>query len=164
MLQKAISDCIFLILIMACYLFINDNLLVLNFISFDNSIINDYFAFFIRSILCFFSAIYFLFIADFLKEQKLTSIEYLIIILIAIIGFLLINCCNDLLTSYLCIELASFSCYLLAVFKKSSSYSVDGGIKYFVIGSVSSVFFLFGSSLMCDISLHLFCTVYSQYT
>jgi NADH-quinone oxidoreductase subunit N len=48
---------------------------------------------------------------------------------------------NDLLTAYLAIELSSLAFYLLAAFKKTSSYSVEGGIKYFITGAVSSAFF-----------------------
>jgi NADH-quinone oxidoreductase subunit N len=52
---------------------------------------------------------------------------------------------NDLLTAYLAIELSSLSFYILALSKKSSNYSVEGGIIYFVTGAVSSAF-CFGSS------------------
>ena len=45
-------------------------------------------------------------------------------------------------------ELQSLSFYLLAAFKKNSSYSVESGLKYFILGSFSSGLFLFGSSLI----------------
>jgi NADH-quinone oxidoreductase subunit N len=59
---------------------------------------------------------------------------------------------NDLLTAYLAIELSSLAFYLLASFKKTSSYSVEGGIKYFITGAVSSAFFLLGTSLIYGIT------------
>jgi NADH-quinone oxidoreductase subunit N len=62
----------------------------------------------------------------------------------AVLGLMLLCSSNDLLTAYLAIELSSLSFYILASFKKSSNYSVEGGI-YIVTGAVSSVF-LFGSS------------------
>jgi NADH-quinone oxidoreductase subunit N len=66
---------------------------------------------------------------------------------------LLFMCCsNDLLTAYLAIELSSLAFYLLASFKKKSSYSVEGGIKYFITGAVSSAFFLLGTSLIYGIT------------
>jgi len=55
---------------------------------------------------------------------------------------------NDLLITYLSIELTSFALYLIASFKKTSSYSVESGIKYFIVGSISSAFFLLGSSFL----------------
>ncbi len=55
---------------------------------------------------------------------------------------------NDLLITYLCIELSSLAFYVLASFRKVSSYSVESGIKFFITGAVSSVLFLLGSSFI----------------
>jgi NADH-quinone oxidoreductase subunit N len=174
MVQKALSECMALILLMACYLMINDDVLiftffngsvndcvltfdffnknegtaVFNFTTFNNSIINDYLSFFSKFVICFFSAIYFFVVADSLKEQKLTSFEFLLIILFAVLGLILLCSSNDLLTAYLAIELSSLAFYILASFKKTSSYSAESGIKYFVIGAISSAFFLLGSSFI----------------
>lgn len=148
MLQKAVSECMVLILLMSCYLIINDDLIALDFVTFNSSIINDYFAFFTKIVICFFSAIYFLLISDSLKEQKLTSFEYLIVILFAILGLILMCSSYDLLIAYLAIELSSLAFYILASFKKTSNYSIESGIKYFIIGAISSSFFLLGSSFI----------------
>lgn len=59
---------------------------------------------------------------------------------------------NDLLTAYLSIELTSFALYILASFQKNSNYSIKSGIKYFIIGSISSAFFLLGSSFVYGIT------------
>lgn len=148
MIQKALSECMSLIMFMTCYLLLNDDLIELQFHCINGSIVNGYFVFFVKLTLCFFSGIYFLLISDVLKEQKLTSVEYLIITLFAVLGFMIMCSSNDLLTAYLSIELASLSSYLLASFKKTSTYSVEAGIKYFVTGSISSAFFLLGSSYL----------------
>lgn len=152
MLQKAISECMALILFMTCYLILNDDFTsasyFIDILSFSNAVIYDSLASFTRFWLCFFSGVYFLFVADSLKEQKLTSFEYLIIILFAILGLLIMCSSNDLLLTYLAIELSSLALYVLASFKKTSSYSVESGIKYFITGAVSSAFFLLGSSFI----------------
>jgi NADH-quinone oxidoreductase subunit N len=148
MVQKTLSECISLILLMTCYLILNDDLITLNFVSFHNSIINDYLAYVTKFLVCFFSAIYFLFISTSLKEQKLTSFEYLLIILFAVLGLMLMCSSNDLLTAYLSLELSSLALYILAAFKKKSSYSIESGLKYFITGAVSSAFFLLGSSFL----------------
>lgn len=148
MLQKALSECVALILLMACYLILNDDLITLNFISFHNSIVNDYLAFLTKFLVCFFSIFYFLFISNTLKEQKLTSFEYLLVLLFAVLGLMLMCCSNDLLFAYLAIELSSLALYILASFKKTSSYSIESGLKYFITGAVSSAFFLLGSSFL----------------
>ena len=66
----------------------------------------------------------------------------------AVIGHVLLCSANDLLISYLAIELFSLASYILASFKKFSSYSVDSGLKYFITGAISSSFFLLGSSFL----------------
>jgi NADH-quinone oxidoreductase subunit N len=148
MLQKAISECIALILLMTCYLILNDDLITLDFLSFHGSIINDYLAYITKLLICLFSAIYFILISNSLKEQKLTAFEYLLVILFAVLGLMLMCSSNDLLTAYLAIELSSLALYILASFKKTSSYSIESGLKYFITGAVSSAFFLLGSSFI----------------
>ena len=151
-IERAVSECIGLILLMSCYLILNDEIMKLDFLSFNNSIVNDYLGIFTKFIICFFSSIYFFLIADSLKEQKLTAFEYLVIVLFAVLGLMLLCSSNDLLTAYLAIELTSLSSYILASFKKTSSYSVEAGITYFVTGAVSSAFFLLGSSILYALS------------
>ena len=152
MVERAVSECVGLILLMSCYLILNDEIIKLDLLSFNNSIVNDYLGIFTKFIVCFFSSIYFFLIADSLKEQKLTAFEYLVLILFAVLGLMLLCSSNDLLTAYLAIELTSLSSYILASFKKNSSYSVEAGITYFVTGAVSSAFFLLGSSILYALS------------
>jgi NADH-quinone oxidoreductase subunit N len=169
MIQKALSECIALMLFMACYLMINDDLISLeiltsfpdlyysnyyhltgisNVSSFGNSITNDYLGVFAKFVVCFSSAIYFMLIANSLKEQRLVSFEYLLITLFAVLGLMLLCSSNDLLTAYLAIELSSLASYVLASFRKTSNYSVESGLKYFITGAISSAFFLLGSSFI----------------
>ena len=148
LVQRAVSECIGLTLLMACYLMINDDLICLNFLTFSNSIVNDYFGFFTKFLVCFFSSLFFFNIAESLKEQRLTSFEYLLILLFAVLGLMLLCCSNDLLIAYLSIELFSLACYILAAFKKTSTYSIESGIKYFIVGAISSAFFLLGTSFI----------------
>lgn len=160
MLQRALSECSSLILFLSCYLILNDDLAAGNFTSFNGSIINDELSLVTKFAVCFFAALYFLFVADSLKEQRLTSFEYLIIVLFATLGLILMCSSNDLLIAYLAIELSSLSFYVLASYKKTSTYSVESGIKYFITGAISSAFFLLGSSfvygLMGSINFHDF--------
>ena len=93
---------------------------MINFKIFNNSIINNYFAFFTKLIICLTSAIYFLFIASSLKYQKLTFFEYLLILLSAILDFIVLYNSYYLLTAYSTIELSSISSYILTSFKRNS--------------------------------------------
>ena len=171
LIQHILSNCIAIILFMSTYLMYNDDLLTIIILTFNNAYINDYFGFCIKITICFFSSVYFLIIANFCKEQKLLSFEYLLLLLFAILGFFLMCNSNDLLTSYLAIELASFSLYILAAFKKTCSYSIDSGLKYFITGAVASTLYLFGSTLLYGftgsisfLDYHNLCNCFSSYT
>jgi NADH-quinone oxidoreductase subunit N len=149
LIHKALSECLALILLMACYLIFNDyEVLVSNTLSFHHSIINDYLTYVSKFLICLFTAFYFVLISSSLKEQKLTSFEYLLIILLSTLGLLLMCSSGDLLTAYLSIELSSLALYILAAFRKTSTYSIESGLKYFITGAVSSGFFLLGSSFI----------------
>jgi len=88
----------------------------------------------------------------YLAGQKINQFEYILLILFAVLGLFLLCSSNDLLTAYLAIELQSLAFYVLASFKKTSTYSVDAGIKYFIMGAFSSSLFLFGSSLLYGVT------------
>lgn len=89
-----------------------------------------------------------IFSLPYFKNEKINSFEYWIFILITILSFFFILQSCDLLTIYLFIELQSLSFYVLASFKRSSEFSTESGLKYFVLGAFSSAFLLFGSSLI----------------
>ena len=64
--------------------------------------------------------------------------DYILLFLFSILGLFLLCSANDLLTAYLAIELQSLSFYVLASFKKNSTFSVDAGVKYFIFGALSA--------------------------
>ena len=89
---------------------------------------------------------------QYLTDQKINHFEYVLLILFSILGLFLLCSSDDLLTAYLAIELQSLSFYVIAAFKKNSTFSVEAGLKYFILGAFSSSLFLFGSSLIYGIS------------
>jgi NADH:ubiquinone oxidoreductase subunit 2 (subunit N) len=121
-------------------------------LSFSNSIYNDFISLFSKLLIIITSIFYLLIIQNYLIDQKLCYFEYYILILSSVLGFCLLCCSNDFLTAYLAIELQSLSLYVLAAFKKNSTYSVESGIKYFILGALSTSIFLLGVSLVYGIS------------
>jgi NADH-quinone oxidoreductase subunit N len=91
-------------------------------------------------------------IQRYITVQKINYFEYSILILFALLGIFFICSSNDLITAYLSIELQSLSFYVMATMKKDSAFSVDAGLKYFILGAFSSSLFLFGSSILYGIS------------
>lgn len=140
-----------LTLSMVCFLYFNDGLSNLDYISFSNNIANDFLSSATKIIICMSSIICLLMIQQYLVDQKLNHSEYVLVILFAVLGIFLLCSANDLITAYLAIELQSLSFYILAAFQKNSTYSVEGGLKYFILGAFSSGLFLFGSSLIYGI-------------
>lgn len=146
--QSSITNLGILILLMSCFLLFNDSLIIIKYVSFCNTIVNDYLSFSAKILISVSSIICLLLIKQYLIVQKINSFEYIIILLFAVLGLFLLCSANDFITTYLALELQSLSFYILAAFKKKSSYSVESGLKYFILGSFSSGLFLFGSSLI----------------
>jgi len=69
-------------------------------------------------------------------------------VLLSLLAVLLIVQANDLLIVYLSIELQSLIFYILASFKRTSEFSTEAGLKYFILGAFSSALLLFGVSLI----------------
>jgi NADH:ubiquinone oxidoreductase subunit 2 (subunit N) len=134
------------------YLLVNDALNELNCICFNNTIADDYLSVVSKLIISISSIIFLLMIQEHLLHQKINSFEYILIFLFALLGIFLLCSSNDLITAYLSIELQSLAFYILAAFKKNSTYSIEAGLKYFILGAFSSGLFLFGSSLIYGLS------------
>jgi NADH-quinone oxidoreductase subunit N len=138
-----------LIVGLSCLLLINEDLVSLNFLSSNNFIINDYLGFASKLVVCITSVLFLMLITTSYEDKTVqNNFEYTVLILISIFGLLLLCSSNDLITAYLSIELQSIAFYIMAAFKKNSVYSIESGLKYFVIGSLSSAFFLFGSAII----------------
>lgn len=172
LLQASLINLSTLTILMSCSLLWNDSLTTLCYISFSNSVVNDYLGFISKFIIGISSAISLTLIKHYLTTQKINSFEYVLIILFAVLGLFLLCSSNDFITAYLAIELQSLSFYVLSAFKKKSSHSVESGLKYFILGSFSSGLFLFGASLIYGSlgtlnfieiqNMHVFQNVYGQ--
>ncbi len=138
-----------LLIILSAILLLNEDLLIVNSLTSNNFIVNDFFSFASKFVICL-TAILFLIIVNvsFRDEPIQNNFEYVVLIIISILGLLLLCSANDLITAYLAIELHSIAFYIMAAFKRKSSYSIESGLKYFIIGALSSALFLFGSSII----------------
>lgn len=83
----------------------------------------------------------------FYVERIFKSFEYSIIMLLSIFSGLVLVSSNDLIMLYATLEMQTLSVYILASSKQNSIFSIEAGLKYFILGTVSSGFFLFGVSL-----------------
>lgn len=78
--------------------------------------------------------------------------EYPVLIILATFGMALMVSANDLITLYMGIETQSLALYILAAFNRDSPRSTEAGLKYFVLGALSSGLLLYGASLVYGFS------------
>lgn len=83
-----------------------------------------------------------------LSQDHMGRFEYPVLLLFAGLGMLLMVSANNLLSVYIGLELQSLALYVLASFRRASIKSAEAGMKYFVLGALSSGMLLFGMSLI----------------
>lgn len=82
------------------------------------------------------------------SKQKKNTFEYYVLTLTGLLGLFLVSSSNDLLSVYLCLELTTFSFYILALSQRTSAFSIEAALKYFILGALSSALLVFGISLI----------------
>ena len=117
-------------------------------VGFNNTYIYNDFSNLIKISVVLSTICLFLLLLGYNKTNKYYYYEYVILILLALLGIIGIVSANDLITMYLTIEMQSLALYVLAASKRNSEYSSEAGLKYFILGAISSGFLLFGSSLI----------------
>ena len=152
LIQNSILYLSVLIISLFYFLLINHALEHNGFQIFNNTITVDYLSLSSKSWIAIIAIFCFLMIQRYINVQKINYFEYSILILFALLGIFFICSSNDLITAYLSIELQSLSFYIMASMKKDSAFSVDVGLKYFILGAFSSSLFLFGSSILYGVS------------
>jgi NADH-quinone oxidoreductase subunit N len=85
---------------------------------------------------------------DFLDNKNIIKMEYDSLFLFVIFSSFCLCYANDLLILYLAIELQSLAFYVLANFDRTSEFTTEAGLKYFIFGSIISCFLLLGFSLI----------------
>ena len=152
LIQNSVLFLSVLIVSMFCFLLLNNGVECSDFQIFNNTITVDFLSFSSKLWIATISIFCFLMIQRYITVQKINYFEYSILILFALLGIFFICSSNDLITAYLSIELQSLSFYVMAAMKKDSAFSVDAGLKYFILGAFSSSLFLFVSSILYGVS------------
>ena len=125
------------------------------YLNFDNQLLvfnNNYsiniFTNFIKIIILISTVFSIVFVGQYFKRVKIDKFEYMILVLSSTIGMFIMVSANNLIGLYLGIELQSLSLYVLATIDRNSLKSSESGVKYFVLGALSSGLFLYGCSLV----------------
>ena len=84
---------------------------------------------------------------DFMQRGDILRFEYPILVTLAVVGMMIMVSAGDLMTLYLGLELQSLALYVVAAIRRDSVKSTEAGLKYFVLGALSSGLLLYGASL-----------------
>jgi NADH-quinone oxidoreductase subunit N len=114
----------------------------------NNVLIIDAFSIIIKIIILLSALASIMISLDYIKKQKINSFEYMILILFSTWSMLFIVSSYDLISMYLAIELQSLAFYVLASFRRNDEFSTEAGLKYFILGALSSGLLLFGESIL----------------
>lgn len=120
--------------------------------AFEGAVVHDAFALYAKTAI-YIAAIAALLLAKaYLEAEKLARFEFPVLIVLAVTGMSLMVSANDLITLYLGLEMQSLSLYILAAFNRDSQRASEAGLKYFVLGALSSGLLLYGASLVYGFS------------
>jgi len=115
---------------------------------FGGSFIVDDFARFLKLLAITGSAGALVLSLNYLTREKLQKFEYGALFLLSTLGMMMLISAGDLLALYLGLELMSLALYVVAASNRDSVKSTEAGLKYFVLGALSSGMLLYGASLI----------------
>jgi NADH-quinone oxidoreductase subunit N len=114
----------------------------------SGSFVTDAFAKFMKILTLIAAAAGIVMSTDYLRREGINRFEFPILIVLSTIGMLMVISANDLIALYLGLELFSLSSYVIAAFHRDDVRSTEAGLKYFVLGALSSGMLLYGASLV----------------
>ena len=152
LLQFSVTSLCILIVFLTFLLYFHEAYVAVKYLSFEFSFLSDSLGFLSKIITVAASLVCMYLLQDYIIEYKINSTEYDLLMLYAILGLTMLITANDFVTIFLALELQSLSLYMLSGFKKNSIYSIESGLKYFILGGLSTSYFLLGSSLLYGIS------------
>lgn len=117
-------------------------------VAFGGQFVTDPFAAFVKVLVLLGSMISIVLALDYLEREGMSRFEYPVLIVLATLGMLVMVSANDMITLYLGLELQSLALYVVAAFQRDQIRSTEAGLKYFVLGALSSGMLLYGCSLI----------------
>jgi NADH-quinone oxidoreductase subunit N len=117
-------------------------------VTFCGSFIVDEFARFLKILALIGSAAAIAMSIDYARREAQERFEYSVLILLSTLGMLMLISAADLIALYLGLELMSLPLYVVAASHRNSLRSTEAGLKYFVLGALSSGMLLYGASLI----------------
>lgn len=116
--------------------------------AFDGAFVSDAFSRFAKVLMLLSAAAILILAQDYLAKRRLMKFEFPVLIGLAVLGMMVMVSAGDLISLYMGLELQSLALYVVAAFRRDSLKSTEAGLKYFVLGALSSGLLLYGASLV----------------
>jgi NADH-quinone oxidoreductase subunit N len=117
-------------------------------VTFYGAFTDDAFARFMKALALIGSLATLLLSIDFMRSHKIGGFEFPVLLLLGTLGMMMLISATDFIALYLGLELMSLALYVVAAYRRDDLRSSEAGIKYFVLGALSSGMLLYGISLM----------------
>ena len=117
-------------------------------LAYDGMFVDDAFARFAKVVTLLSAAGVLVMAQDYAARRGLGQFEYPILATLAVIGMMVMVSSGDLMTLYMGLELQSLALYVMTAMRRDNLKSTEAGLKYFVLGALSSGLLLYGASLV----------------
>ncbi|HLV85954.1 MAG TPA: NADH-quinone oxidoreductase subunit N [Candidatus Sulfotelmatobacter sp.] len=117
-------------------------------LAFSNMVRVDSFSVFFHVLVIAIAAVVMLSSFEYMKVQRIRAGEYYALILFGVVGMGLMSSAIELVLIFIGLEISSISTYILAGFRRRSASSSEASLKYFLLGSFATAFFLYGVAMM----------------
>ncbi|HYG84912.1 MAG TPA: NADH-quinone oxidoreductase subunit NuoN [Azospirillum sp.] len=117
-------------------------------VTFNGLFVMDAFGVFMKVLVLLAAALAVIMSLGYIEREEMARFEFPVLMLFATLGMLMMISANDLISLYVGLETQSLSLYVIAAFRRDSNRSTEAGLKYFVLGALSSGLLLYGASLV----------------
>jgi hypothetical protein len=117
-------------------------------VTFNGAFVADGFARFMKVLTLIGAGAAIILAGDFMRRDGSMRFEFPVLVVLATIGMMMMISANDLIGLYVGLELQSLALYVVAAFDRDNAKSTEAGLKYFVLGALSSGMLLYGASLV----------------
>src|SRR5438477_866806 len=121
-------------------------------LGFYGMFVTDAFGLFMKALVLIGSAVTIVMGMRYNEDQGIARFEFPVLVLLSTTGMMVMISANDLITLYVGLELQNLALYVVAAFNRDSTRSSEAGLKYFVLGALSSGLLLYGASLIYGFS------------
>ncbi|MEM7652122.1 MAG: NADH-quinone oxidoreductase subunit NuoN [Pseudomonadota bacterium] len=117
-------------------------------VAFSGQFVSDPFSHFAKIIILAASAVGIIMSLSYIKREGMNRFEFPLLLLVSTLGMMMMVSANNLITLYMGLELQSLALYVVASFRRDTIRSTEAGLKYFVLGALSSGMLLYGMSMI----------------